>query len=84
MKNVSYAAGSWSQGAVSQGSGLVEGLVATVRTAVAAFTALREARLMRHDLAQLDPSILRDLGVAPDEIARIRASEPFTSRAWTA
>lgn len=41
-----------------------------------------EQRQLRHDLAELDATLLRDIGIAEDEIARIRTSEPFTPRTW--
>ncbi len=39
-------------------------------------------RRMRADLSELDAHLLRDIGVADDEIGRVRACEPFTPRAW--
>lgn len=82
MKHVSYATANWSQGALTRGAGLIEFTLSTVRSLSAAFRAMRENTHLRHDLAQLDPSILRDLGVGPDEIARLQVSEAFTPRAW--
>ena len=40
-------------------------------------------RRMRHRLADLSDPLLRDIGIADDEIPRIRACERFTPRAWT-
>lgn len=39
-------------------------------------------RRMRAELAELDASMLRDIGIADDEIYRIRAREAFTPRSW--
>jgi hypothetical protein len=36
----------------------------------------------RQELAALDSGTLRDLGVEPDEIARIHCGNDFTPRAW--
>jgi uncharacterized protein YjiS (DUF1127 family) len=38
--------------------------------------------LQRRQLAGLDNATLRDLGVEPDEIGRIRAGDDFVPRAW--
>ena len=59
------------------------------RAAFAAFSAMvasaRKAAAERHlraALAEMDDSLLRDIGVADDEIYLIRASQVFTPRAW--
>lgn len=39
-------------------------------------------RNLRRDLARMDDALLRDIGVADDEIHRIRALENFTPRNW--
>ena len=57
-------------------------LSASVRRFRASWQAALEQRQLRHDLAELDPTLLRDIGVADDEIARIQAREPFTPRTW--
>ena len=38
--------------------------------------------LQRRQMAGLDDAILRDLGVEPDEIDRIRIGADFIPRAW--
>lgn len=38
--------------------------------------------LQRHQMAGLDNATLRDLGVEPDEIGRIRMGDDFIPRAW--
>ena len=48
------------------------------------FRQARADRALRADLAALDDAILRDIGVATDELPRIHAQEPFTPRSWTA
>lgn len=47
--------------------------------------ALRRAgaeRRMRQRLAELPESLLTDIGIAPDEIHRIRMQEKFMPREW--
>jgi uncharacterized protein YjiS (DUF1127 family) len=39
-------------------------------------------RALRRHLANLDDALLKDIGVADDEIARVRRMERFTPRAW--
>lgn len=39
-------------------------------------------RRLRVELANMDDSLLRDIGVADDEIYLIRAGQVFTPRAW--
>lgn len=51
------------------------GLIRSVRRAVA-------ERRLRDTLADMDDALLMDIGVARDEIYRIRARERFTPRAW--
>ena len=41
-----------------------------------------EARRARAVLATMDAALLRDIGIGEDEIARIRARETFTPRAF--
>ena len=41
-----------------------------------------EARRAGAALANMDAALLRDIGIAEDEIARIRARESFTPRAF--
>ena len=40
-------------------------------------------RRLRDRLADMDDALLRDIGIAEDEIYRIRARERFTPRAWS-
>jgi len=58
------------------------GLLGFAKRAVASFRAARSARRLRHDMAQLDDMILGDLGIGPDEMARIHSGEEFTPRCW--
>jgi uncharacterized protein YjiS (DUF1127 family) len=39
-------------------------------------------RALRRHLADLDDVLLKDIGVADDEIVRVRRMECFTPRAW--
>jgi uncharacterized protein YjiS (DUF1127 family) len=39
-------------------------------------------RALRRQLATMDDSLLRDIGVGEDEIWRVRRGESFTPRAW--
>lgn len=59
------------------------------RSMVARFAGLfdglrREAsdRRLRDQLAEMDDAMLRDIGVADDELHKIRARDRFTPRAW--
>jgi uncharacterized protein YjiS (DUF1127 family) len=40
-------------------------------------------RNLRAELAAMDDAMLRDIGVAEDELYLIRARQNFTPRAWT-
>ena len=53
-----------------------------ISTAIANHRAHREDRRMRELLAELPDSQLLDIGIAHDEIVRIRAREYFKPRAW--
>ncbi len=53
----------------------IVGLVRKVRRAAA-------ERRLRDTLADMDDALLMDIGIAQDEIYRIRARERFTPRAW--
>jgi uncharacterized protein YjiS (DUF1127 family) len=49
------------------------------------FTNARHAAAQRHlrsELAAMDDNLLKDIGVAEDEIYLIRAGQVFTPRAW--
>jgi uncharacterized protein YjiS (DUF1127 family) len=61
-----------------------------IRTAFAALsTAVAQARKsaaerhLRAELADMDDSLLKDIGIAEDEIYLIRAGQVFTPRGWT-
>jgi uncharacterized protein YjiS (DUF1127 family) len=41
-------------------------------------------RRLRDQLAEMDDAMLRDIGIADDEIHMIRARDSFTPRAWNA
>ena len=59
-------------------------LLASVKRAIASLRQANAERRLRRDLADLDDSILRDIGVATDEIHRVRSGEEFTPRNWRA
>lgn len=40
-------------------------------------------RRLRDQLAGMDDALLRDIGIAEDEITRIRSFDRFTPRAWS-
>lgn len=61
----------------------VTSAITSLKRALAAIKAGNAERRRRAALAELDPSLLRDIGVAADEVPRIHAREPFTPRAWT-
>lgn len=50
--------------------------------AVGRMRAAAEERRVRQHLATIPDALLRDIGIADDEIHRIRACERFTPRAW--
>lgn len=49
---------------------------------LARYRAARAGRRMREELAQLPDEMLLDIGIAHDEIHRIRARDTFTPRVW--
>jgi uncharacterized protein YjiS (DUF1127 family) len=49
---------------------------------VADYRARLNDRRMREKLADLPDPLLRDIGIAEEEIPRIRARERFTPRSW--
>jgi uncharacterized protein YjiS (DUF1127 family) len=63
-------------------------LVSTARAAFSTMVAsARKAageRHLRSELAAMDDNLLRDIGVADEEIHLIRAGQVFTPRAWAA
>jgi uncharacterized protein YjiS (DUF1127 family) len=50
--------------------------------AVRALSRSAAERRLRDKLAEMDDALLRDIGIAEDEIYRVRARERFTPRAW--
>jgi uncharacterized protein YjiS (DUF1127 family) len=64
----------------SAGRSAVDVLKAMVANARKAAT----ERNLRKELADMDDALLRDIGVADDEIYLIRAGQVFTPRAWAA
>lgn len=76
------AIGHWSRESSSYAGAIFARLSSSFRRLGASLQAGLVQRRLRHDLAELDPSLLRDIGVADDEIARIQAREPFTPRTW--
>lgn len=60
---------------IGAGRGGIESMLETWRRA------LRERRV-RATLADMDERLLADIGIALDEVARVRARERFTPRAW--
>ena len=59
-----------------------KGLVGKLWRAIDGIRQASAERGMRQQMAQLDHAILRDLGIATDEIPRIHAAEHFTPRTW--
>ena len=51
-------------------------------TVVARFRTRAADRALRRQLADMDPAMLRDIGITDDEIARVRAMDRFTAAAW--
>lgn len=62
-------------GTVGESRSRIESMVATWRRALA-------ERSVRTTLAEMDERLLVDIGIASDEVARVRARERFTPRAW--
>jgi hypothetical protein len=63
----------------------VRGLNIPLRWAAGLFSSLRRRageRALRRHLADLDAVLLKDIGVADDEIVRVRRMERFTPRTW--
>lgn len=58
------------------------GLAAAASRLAAAMRSALAARQARTELAGLDAHLLRDIGVADDEIARVHAGEAFVPRNW--
>lgn len=63
--------------ALGAGERPIESMVATWRRALA-------ERKVRAALSEMDERLLADIGIAPDEVPRVRARERFTPRAWFA
>jgi uncharacterized protein YjiS (DUF1127 family) len=51
---------------------------------LAAWRQARAADRLRADLAGMNDALLRDIGIADDEIFLVRQEARFTPRAWTA
>lgn len=66
----------------SQGSKFGQALWTWLTKIVARIRADIAERQMRYKLANLSDAMLRDIGIADDEIPRVRALERFTPRAW--
>ena len=58
--------------------------LAAVSTMIANVRKAAADRRLRNDLANMDDALLKDIGVADDEIYLIRAGQVFTPRAWAA
>ncbi len=81
MKTTTYAPQSLApHGAAAS---ITSGLAAVSRF-LAGVKAYADDRRMRAELAELDPMLLKDMGVDTDEIARVQSAEVFTPRAWRA
>jgi uncharacterized protein YjiS (DUF1127 family) len=53
----------------------IKGIFGSIRTGM-------ELRATMRQLSTLDDALLRDIGIAQDEIARVRRGDAFTPRAW--
>lgn|SRR5690554_5559203 len=70
-------------GAVSRsGTSLVGSLLRPLWAVTGRMRAAAEERRVRQHLATLPDALLRDIGIAEDELHRIRACERFTPRLW--
>jgi uncharacterized protein YjiS (DUF1127 family) len=61
----------------------VRNAFAALSTMIASSRKASAERHLRAELAEMDETLLRDIGVADDEIYLIRSGEVFTPRAWT-
>jgi uncharacterized protein YjiS (DUF1127 family) len=59
-----------------------QGLTGWLKRRVAAFEARRSNKALRRQLAEMDDVLLRDIGIADDEIWRVRQGHMFRPRAW--
>lgn len=64
------------------GTNLEGGAFRWLQDAVANIRKGFEERAMIRELSSLDDALLRDIGIADDEIYRVRRQEAFTPRAW--
>lgn len=58
-------------------------LAAALAGFAARYSKVSADRALRRELAGLDAHVLRDIGIAEDEIQRIRSEGAFTPRAWS-
>ena len=58
------------------------GTTTAVKKLLTALRAKIADRSLRSSLATMDDAMLRDIGIADDEIHRIRQQQNFTPRAW--
>jgi hypothetical protein len=63
---------------------LIGNAIAAFGTMVASARKAADEHHLRSELAAMDDNLLRDIGVADEEIHMIRAGQVFTPRAWVA
>ena len=63
-------------------AGSAPGATTAVKRLFSALQAKIADRSLRSSLATMDDAMLRDIGIADDEIHRIRQQQNFTPRAW--
>jgi uncharacterized protein YjiS (DUF1127 family) len=66
----------------AQKSSAVRSTVTALSTMITNARKAAAGRHLRAELAEMDDSLLKDIGVAEDEIYLIRAGQVFTPRAW--
>lgn len=67
---------------VEAGQTTPSGLLARIRDGLAALGRAHAQWALRAELAALDDHVLKDIGIAHDELPRVRARDDFTPRAW--
>ncbi len=60
------------------------GFFERIKNAMTAMRQVHDERLLRAELSELDDHVLKDIGIADDELHRVRSREPYTPRSWRA
>ncbi|MGE3065272.1 MAG: DUF1127 domain-containing protein [Hyphomicrobiaceae bacterium] len=82
MKATTFASSGAAASAADVASQSANWFVRTLGTAVARYRADAADRALRRELAGMDAFLLKDIGIAEDELWRIRRQHRFTPHAW--